>query len=209
MRRGVSKFLTLLVAAIGVSQLGLECGGGGVGDPCIPEDEYRTSFQGFAETEVNVESRSFQCETRVCLVANFRGRVSCPYGQRELATDPNVVDPAIGTGQCRIPGTKGQAANELISVPVEPQLLERRPDDAVYCSCRCDGEDANARYCECPSGFECRELIQDLGLGSEQLAGSYCIREGTFVPNPQILSGGLTCTTAGQPNCGRVHPASQ
>jgi ankyrin repeat protein len=30
---------------------------------------------------VNVESRSFQCETRLCLAANFQGRVSCPYGQ--------------------------------------------------------------------------------------------------------------------------------
>jgi hypothetical protein len=207
-QRGVSKFLTLLVAAIGVSQLGLECGGGGVGDPCIPEDEYRTSFQGFGETEVNVESRSFQCETRVCLVANFRGRVSCPYGQAALESDPGVVDPAIGQAQCRIPGTKGTNANELISVPVEAQLIERRPDDAVYCSCRCDGADSNARYCECPSGFECRELIQDLGLGSEQLAGSYCIREGTFVPNPQTLRGRQTCSAASR-NCGPVHPASQ
>ena len=201
MRRGVSKFLTLLVAAIGVSQLGLECGGGGVGDPCIPEDEYRTNFQGFGETEVNVESRSFQCETRVCLVANFRGRVSCPYGQ-DQTTLPDQY--------CRIPGSRDQILDAMgAPVPVAPQLVERRPDDAVYCSCRCDGEDENARYCECPSGFECRELIQDLGLGSEQLAGSYCIREGTFVPNPQILNGGLTCTTDGQPNCGRVHPASQ
>ena len=56
---------------------------GGVGDPCIPEDEYQTAFTGYGETEVNVESRSFQCETRVCLVNHFRGRVSCPYGQSE------------------------------------------------------------------------------------------------------------------------------
>jgi hypothetical protein len=57
------------------------CEGAGVGDPCVPEDEYEAFFSGYALTEVNIESRSFQCETRVCLVNHFQGRVSCPYGQ--------------------------------------------------------------------------------------------------------------------------------
>ena len=39
------------------------------------------AFTGFDEKEVNVESKSFQCRTRICLVNHFRGRVSCPYGQ--------------------------------------------------------------------------------------------------------------------------------
>jgi hypothetical protein len=56
----------------------------------------------------------------------------------------------------------------------------------VYCSCRCDGPDKNARYCKCPSGYSCTDLIKDLGItlaGRTQLAGSYCIKEGTaFAP---------------------------
>src|SRR5208283_2191815 len=52
-----------------------------VGDPCTPEQEYDKSFLGFSQTEVSVESKSFQCETRLCLVDHFQGRVSCPYGQ--------------------------------------------------------------------------------------------------------------------------------
>ena len=31
--------------------------------------------------EENIESRSFQCQTRICLVNHFQGRVSCPLGQ--------------------------------------------------------------------------------------------------------------------------------
>ena len=68
-----------VAALLGLAALG--CEPGGVGDPCTPEDEYEPSFSGFAQTEVNVESRSFQCETRLCLVNHFKGRVSCPYGQ--------------------------------------------------------------------------------------------------------------------------------
>ena len=63
------------------------CQSGGVGDPCIPEDEYLPNFGGFAASEVNIESRSFQCETRVCLVNHFRGRVTCPLGQNQETAD--------------------------------------------------------------------------------------------------------------------------
>ena len=42
------------------------CSDEGVGDPCTPEQEYDPSFNGFDEKEVNVESKSFQCRTRLC-----------------------------------------------------------------------------------------------------------------------------------------------
>jgi hypothetical protein len=44
-------------------------------------------------------------------------------------------------------------------VAVDPQVRARQAADAVYCSCRCDGPDAKARYCECPSGFACEKLV--------------------------------------------------
>ena len=160
-----------LLAVLGVGALAaLACDPGGVGDPCIPEDEYHPEFGGYAETEANVETKSFQCVTRVCLVNHFRGRASCPYGQTEAEVDAQNY-------QCTIPGT----TDEFVTVPVAPQFEERREFDAVYCSCRCDGPDANARYCECPSGYSCEELVPDLGgsLGSGQLAGSYCVKDGT------------------------------
>ena len=138
------------------------CPAQGVGDPCIPEDEYSPTFSGFSVSEVSTESRSFQCQSRLCLVNHFQGRVSCPYGQAE------------GARECKVEGS-----DESVVVPVKPQLLERRDDSAVYCSCRCAGPDPGARYCECPSGFSCSDIVPELGRGRAQLPGRYCIRAGS------------------------------
>lgn len=201
--RQTSTFLTGLIGFAAVLLSG--CEAGGVGDPCIPEDEYRPQFGSFAVTEVNVESRSFQCRTRVCLVANFQGRVSCPYGQ--------TADEAMSAGkQCYVPGTDGTQSDDQVVVPVRPQLIARRPDDAVYCSCRCDGEDApEGTLCECPSGFQCKKLVDKVGTGDEQLAGSYCVKDGTYLEDPNEIAGGPECTPRPGNNaedgiCGRTHP---
>jgi hypothetical protein len=77
---------------------------------------------------------------------------------------------------------------------VKPQLLDRRADDAVYCSCRCAGNDASARYCECPSGFSCSRVVPDFALGNDQLPGSYCVRAGSEY-SPSAL-GSDTCDAA-------------
>ena len=179
MTRTYSLLSFIALATLGLSTLG--CEPGGVGDPCIPEDEYRQDFSSFAVTEVNVESKSFQCVTRVCLVNHFQGRVSCPYGQTEAAVGLAGTElPGDDPARCRIPGTDGTREADQIDVPVEPQLNERLAEQAVYCSCRCAGPDPNARYCECPSGYQCEELVKELGFSKgSQLAGSYCVKSGT------------------------------
>lgn len=189
--------LLLFAATLGLSALG--CQSGGVGDPCTPEDEYRQNFNGYAMTEVNVESKSFQCETRVCIVNHFQGRVSCPFGQTQEIIDMGGAHKApTDPARCRIPGTNGKhcvdANNKAvdcptedgnknideITVPVASQLVYRNAQDTVYCSCRCKGPDPAARYCECPSGYQCSELVRELGLpGKAELAGSYCVKSGT------------------------------
>jgi hypothetical protein len=199
--RWTSSKVTLLLAALS-GALGSACQSGGVGDPCIPEDEYTQAFPGYNEQEVNAETRSFQCETRVCLAANFRGRVTCPYGQ----ADPK--NPSGDTRQCFLPGATKEDKNR-ISVAVDAQLQSRQAKDAVYCSCRCAGDDKNATYCECPSGYGCQKLVANWGLGKAQLTGSYCIKDGTYVANPgQIVN--QPCTPSpGNPetgNCGAAHP---
>jgi hypothetical protein len=164
-----------VVSTLIVTSLLMGCEVGGVGDPCTPEDEYLEDFSGFSVDEVNVESRSFQCETRICLVNHFRGRVSCEFGSPDSQLNVNV-EPKPDA--CVLPGS----GNLPVKVPVDPQLKERRANDTVYCSCRCDGPEADARYCECPSGFSCEHLVDKLPVGTGkggQLAGSYCIREGT------------------------------
>ena len=183
---------------LGLAALG--CTPGGVGDPCTPEDEYQQNFNGFQVTETNVESRSFQCETRLCLVNHFQGRVSCRLGQASQL-DP-VTNMPVPAGQynpkCSIPGTAAStdsSSADNINVKVPAQLVDRQTEKAVYCSCRCDGPDKNARYCECPEGFQCEKLVDDLKLikGSGQLAGSYCIRAGSkYDPSKSSVE---TCDT--------------
>jgi hypothetical protein len=145
---------------------GSGCSGGGVGDPCVPEQEYQSCFAGFQIGEVNVESKSFQCQTRLCLVNHFQGRVSCPYGQTAGSQD---ISAQCGTGvtggspiatyypaasyagtpikpaTCTIPGgstilanaTTGETDAYQVQLAVPPQVFERNTSNAVYCSCRC------------------------------------------------------------------------
>lgn len=192
MTRKLTGFL-VLACALG-SILPLACKPGGVGDPCTPEDEYDTGFSGFDVKEVNVENKSFQCETRVCLVNHFQGRVSCKYGQID-ETDPAKA--------CYVPGHDGSQPTDQsdfrIKQKVNAQLIARQADSTVYCSCRCDGPDKNARYCKCPSGYSCTRLIDELGIpGRSQLAGSYCIKEGTqFAPPPPTIECNSTTKDCG------------
>jgi hypothetical protein len=169
MKQRNSGILFLVAASLTLAALG--CEPGGVGDPCVPEDEYRPQFSNYGLDEVNIESRSFQCETRLCLVNHFQGRVTCTYGQTQAEAES-------AQPRCFTPGHKDDP-NFRIQVAVAPQLQTRQAEAAVYCSCRCAGPDQNARYCECPDGYNCTKLVDDLGLGRGQLAGSYCVRSGT------------------------------
>ncbi len=168
------------------------CQSGGIGDPCVPEDEYQQYFSGYAVTEVNIESRSFQCETRLCLVNHFQGRVTCPYGQTEEQAKDTTPLPADQEAQlCHIPGTSGP--ENRIKVPVNKQFTNRRAINTVYCSCRCDGPDKNARYCKCPTVFQCVKLLDSIDrLGSKELAGNYCIKDGTQFTNG-VTDPGIAC----------------
>jgi hypothetical protein len=93
---------------------------------------------------------------------------------------------------CHIPGTS--SFDTRIRVAVNKQFTKRRAADVVYCSCRCAGADSNARYCKCPTGFQCAKLLEPIDrLGSKELAGSYCIKNGTEFINGQT-DPGLACT---------------
>lgn len=272
MTRSIVTGLLGLISVVAVGILPIACQSGGVGDPCIPEDEYNPQFAGFKVTEENIESRSFQCQTRICLVNHFQGRVSCPLGQlpptacsgpgddalcmggkcMEAATlspdcNPDADDKGasacagfggvcnaakracecgqtadcpngsycdattkecktyvchtpgncqIGDGSeedntgkaCCVPGT-----DTPIAAPVCGQCNQdstRDAEKAVYCSCRCgvaegEPEDENFNFCECPSGFECKEIRKNVGLGDKQITGKYCIKLGSEFKSEQ------------------------
>jgi len=175
----VTRRNALIVVPAALWLVPLACEAGGVGDPCLPEDEYRADFSGFSDTEAEVETASFQCKTRVCIVNFFQGRTSCPYGQ--TADD---IERGPSAYRCYVPGT----TDELITVPVQPQLTGRRPDQTVYCSCRCQNAegrtDDGARYCACPSGYECAKLFDAVSSIKKNVSGYYCIKQGTkYDPN--------------------------
>jgi hypothetical protein len=200
-----SQWIVLLVSTISAGTAAVGCKPGGVGDPCIPEDEYTSTFSGFGDAEANVESRSFQCETRVCIANHFRGRVSCPYGQGKAIADAVAAAAAAGQsiptlgspvsdppGPCYIP-----SSTDPVKVAVDSQLVNRRAETTVYCSCRCSGPDKNAVYCQCPSGYDCLPLVPDLNLGQAQLVGQYCLKSGTAYSGTTT---GLACQSSAK-NC--------
>ena len=147
--------------------------GRAVGDPCVPEDELNPNFAGYVIDQSTLDLNSPSCGSGVCLVNHFQGRVTCPYGQ----TVPE------GSDTCHVPGTDTRVVG-----PVAPQLVDRRADLAVTCTCRCDGP-GEGPFCSCPSGTECREVLSSLGLpGEEAYVGSYCIPEGAMYDATNPLS---------------------
>jgi hypothetical protein len=162
-----SFFAVLVVGVAGLAMVPAYlqgCNQTGVGDPCTPEQEYDPSFLGFAAGEVNVESKSFDCQTRLCLANHFQGRVTCPYGQDKNGkaitlngSNPYTDKNGAPIGGCVLPGggqdqndgtpPSGQAVTGTLgtSAPnptaqVPAQCLDRTGGTggtAVYCSCRC------------------------------------------------------------------------
>jgi hypothetical protein len=191
--------LVSLAASFAIAVLsGTGCAPTGIGDPCVPEQEYRPDFIGFNINEVSVESKSFQCQTRLCLVNHFRGLVSCPYGQTSSGA-PNMgaapcktFDGNQGAGCCT-PGVpqavtgpldmSGNPVDTTLKETVKPQCQLRTADKAVYCSCRCQNLNGQtndgANYCTCPDGFTCAQLVTSIGSGDQGLTGGYCIKNNT------------------------------
>jgi hypothetical protein len=177
---------------------GTGCASTGIGDPCTPEQEYRPDFVGFNVNEVSVESKSFQCQTRLCLVNHFQGRVSCPYGQKAdgsatgMAGNASCTDANGVNAGCCTPGViqavttpldaSGMPVDTIMKKTVPPQCTLRTSDKAVYCSCRCQNVNGltndGANYCTCPDGFTCTQLVTSIGQGDQGLTGGYCVKNG-------------------------------
>ena len=159
-----SVFATLAAIVVVTAGGAQGCAASGVGDPCIPETEYDPTFLGFNVGEVNVESKSFQCLTRLCLVNHFQGRVTCPYGQSKdqsslpgcdgasfgdstscepfSSINQDMSSPPNPVAACVIPGTTLPVTGDPVNDPqdlahVHPQCVDRIAANTVYCSCRC------------------------------------------------------------------------
>ncbi|XXX81072.1 hypothetical protein WMF30_20145 [Sorangium sp. So ce134] len=197
MTRSILSGLLGLLSVVAMASLPSACESGGVGDPCLPEDEYDPQFAGFKVTEENIESRSFQCQTRICLVNHFQGRVSCPLGQEApVACTPG----AGGCGDCALSGTY---APDCDPTEGEGQCVSGQCDPGGYCRCttdadcptedwKCNTEDGVCRLHLCRDGFA---GCQDPTKSAEENAGKACCVPGT---EDQVAS----------PVCGQCAPNS-
>jgi hypothetical protein len=182
-----------------------------VGQPCTPSQEDDPAFAGFSLSGVYVKLGADECGTGTCIVNHFQGRVSCPLGQPPPVTcaadGPCEIGNCTG-GVCHEAGScQSATASESgdscclpgSDTPVSAAVCgqcepgsHRDAADAVYCSCRCgvaDGAPSEKDYwfCQCPSGFECRDLLEYTPPDDSHLSGKYCIKTAT------AFSTGSTC----------------
>jgi hypothetical protein len=208
----MTRFFMAGMAAVAIALVsGTGCQSTGVGDPCIPEQEYDPSFLGFAPAEVSVESKSFQCQSRLCLVNHFSGRVSCPYGQTSYNMGNGTAGPCQTPIGQAVTGTVDGMPISASDPPVDSvnkdkvlaNCSSRQAANAVYCSCRCANVNGQtndgANYCTCPDGFNCTQLVSSIGPADQGLTGAYCIKAGTAYDPNQVCA---PCDPDSTPNCG-------
>lgn len=127
-----------------------------IGEPCMRGEETDRNFPGSSTDVVTVSLRNPDCGGGACVSHAFQGRLDCPYG--------NAAGP-FAPEECQS------------DARVPPQLVARRPEDAVYCTCRCAGVDP-AEYCTCPASMYCVEIYPPTGFDDElSVEGPYCIKE--------------------------------
>jgi hypothetical protein len=148
MTRSILCGLMAVLSVGAVGALPLACQSGGVGDPCTPEDEYSVTFSGFKVAEENIESRSFQCQTRLCLVNHFQGRVSCPAGQ----ATPKQCDPTNNGSDC----STGETC--VLAQTYAPTCVPCATGDTTCTdTCKAIGSteacNQNSNTCECSAGL--------------------------------------------------------
>jgi hypothetical protein len=167
-RRGTASRFRVVQAALALASIGAlaalpsSCQTGGIGDPCTPEDEYRGTFAGFQLTQENIESRSFQCESRICLVNFFQGRVTCPAGQPSKTT----TDPA--TPFDKVCSDDGDCTGEekcVESAVFAPDCLDNSECEKVQDGLECDPEGfCRCSETSCPGGYVCDENTRQCRL---------------------------------------------
>ena len=174
-----------LVALVFGSFLQLGCKEQMVGAPCVPETDKGDFAADLSGTTWSIETRSVQCETRLCVTK----------------TEPN---PLVGeqTNAC------------LAAKPEDGNVLEEcwEGDDGAtqvkysFCSCRCKDIKGNTynknpdKYdylCECPPNTKCVEVLGDIEEAPNKVKGSYCvpncIASGECYPNINGDGENFTC----------------
>jgi hypothetical protein len=111
--------------------------------------------------------------------------------------------PADSPERCVIP----KHSDTVVTVEVQPQLAKVTGNNGVYCSALCadaQGKRNDGRsYHDCPSGFHCELLSDSVLITSQNIGGSYCVRDDTLPRITAITSAACDLSLA---NCGDPRP---
>jgi hypothetical protein len=80
-----------------------------------------------------------------------------------------------GAGEVVVDNAEDECGLEQVCLSLGSGV-ENAPPTAGQCSCRCDGPQEDASFCECLDGFVCKSLIEDAG-NDHDFSGSYCVRD--------------------------------
>jgi hypothetical protein len=155
MLRGI---VVAVAAVLTASVIGLGCQEEMVGAPCTPETdkgEFNVSLQG---TTYSIETRSVQCETRICLT------------KTELNPDVSSLD-------CKAEENLDNCEN----VQLKQSFCSCRCKDADGHSFQ-SNPDKYDYLCECPPNTLCEEVLTAIEEAPEKVTGSYCIPKCIAAP---------------------------
>jgi hypothetical protein len=187
MTRSILTGLFAAASVAGIAFTSTSCQTGGIGDPCIPEDEFNADFAGFKISQENIESRSFQCESRLCLVNHFQGRTSCPAGQPPRTSCGGPDASCSGDGEKCVEA--GAFAPDCTS---NAECNGFAGDGAVcngagFCECNdtscpegylCDGDSKQCKAYVCHKPGNCQDPSADAAANE----GKACCIPGTDTP---------------------------
>ena len=158
-----------IVAAVGAlvfaSLMQIGCKEEMVGAPCIPETDKGDFSANLSGTTWSIETRSVQCETRLCLTK----------------TAPNPIDTNF-LAACEADGGMATCWEG------EGGVVQAKYS---FCSCRCKdiaGHTYNTNpdkydyLCECPPNTKCVDVLSDIEAAPDKVKGSYCV--------PNCIAGG-------------------
>ena len=218
MTRSIFAGLLGLFSIAAVGALPLACQSGGIGEPCIPEDEYSADFAGFKMTEENIESRSFQCSTRICLVNHFQGRVTCPLGQliAPASCNPNdLKNPGHDKGNCT--GADDMCVEAAVSadpcVPGDKTCPAGTACDATRKVCACISDVKEGYHCVLSNPSDAKSIsvfksyvchkpfnCQAEGADPKKDGTKDCCIPGTDTPTTTSVCGQCTGSSSAKSN---------
>jgi hypothetical protein len=144
-------------ALLGVAVICSGCPEEMVGAPCVPETdkgEFNTAATG---KTYSIETRSVQCETRICLTRTetIADMTECKASEDLEDCEDTQLKYSFCSCRCK---------------DLEGNTLQSNPD-------KFDGV-----LCECPPNTLCEEVLGDIKEAPEKVSGSYCIPNCIAVP---------------------------